>query len=190
MRIFTDKRPLTYLMLIVAAAASGWWLNRLHMEPVEDRKPLMEEFDYYLSVFTLDEMDKQGALKQTLLAENLYHYPDREQSTLTRPRLLFFEGDRTIWEISAQTGLIHDTDRSVSLNGEVHIQYTGESHTQDFEIFTDDLQVWQDGKVAETADPVRIVQEAGTTWSTGMRIELDLRRIHLLTDVRGDYVPW
>ncbi len=190
MRIFTDKRPLTYILLIAAVVASGWWLHRVDLGTIEYQAPVIEEFDYYLSVFTLDEMDAQGALKHTLLAENLYHYPDTEQSTLARPRLLFFEDNRRIWEISAQKGLILDTDRSVSLSGEVHIQYAGVIDNQDFEVFTDELQIWLDDKHAATADPVRIVQGAGTTWSTGMKVEFDLRRIHLLSDVRGDYVPW
>jgi lipopolysaccharide export system protein LptC len=190
MRIAPAKRPLAFALLIIAAAASGWWLYRVDVEPTEFREPVIEEFDYYMSAFELAEMDAQGGLKHTLVAENLYHYPEREQSTLASPRLVFFEDDRRVWEISSDQGLIHDSDRSVFLSGGVHIQYASVQENRDFEVFTDELRVWPDIRLAETADSVRIVKETGVTWSTGMRAELDLRRIHLLSDVRGTYDPW
>lgn len=184
-----DRRRVTLILLLVAAAVSGWWLYRGGDAAIEDEERIVDEFDYSLTDFELVEMDAQGELKHTLIAENLYHYPDRELSTVARPRLLFFEGSRKAWEISAVQGLIHEIDRSVLLSGEVHIRYASVRKNQDFEVFTDQLHVWPDDSLAETGDPVTIVQDNGVTLSTGMKAELGVRRIHLLSDVRSDYVP-
>jgi lipopolysaccharide export system protein LptC len=189
MRIMPERRLVTLFMLLIAAAASGWWLYRGDDAVIADSEPVHEEFDYSLTEFELVEMDAQGELKHALIAENLYHYPDTEQSTLARPRLLFYEDSRMAWEISAVQGLIRESDRSVLLSGEVHIRYASVSEIQDFEVFTDQILVWPDDRIAETGDPVRIEQDRGVTYSTGMRAEFDMRRIHLLSDVRSDYVP-
>lgn len=189
MRTLADFRLPAFALLLLAVAASGWWLYRDDVVPMEGRDSVVDEYDYSLSAFELLEMDEQGDLRHTLLAENMYHYPDREQSTLARPRLMFFENGRRAWEISSEQGLILESDRSVFLSGEVHIQYAGIVPNRDFEIFTDELHVWPDERLAETADPVRIVQEAGITWSTGMKAELEARRIHLLSEVRSSYDP-
>ncbi len=189
MRLLPERRLVTLILLLAAAAASGWWLYRDETVLTEDREPVIEGYDYSLSLFELIEMDAQGSLKHTLHAENLYHYPDREESTLARPRLIFYEDQRRVWEITAERGLIIEGDRSVFLSGEVHIQYASVAENRDFEVFTDELRIWPDESVAETADPVRIVQQTGVTWSTGMRAELAVRRIHLLSEVRGNYEP-
>ncbi len=189
MRLLPERRLITLVLLLSAAAASGWWLYRDESVSPGEREPVVEEYDYSLSRFELVEMDAQGGLKHTLHAENLYHYPDREESTLARPRLMFFEDERRVWEITADSGLILEADRSVFLSGEVHIQYAGVVENRDFEIFTDELHIWPDDSLAETADPVRIVQQSGVTLSNGLRAELDLRRIHLLSGVRGSYDP-
>lgn len=182
-------RSFTLVALLLAAVLSGWWFygNDSPDDKVSD--PISDDFDYFLSEFELLEMDDSGALKHTLVAENLYHYPDRKQSTLARPRMMFYEDSRMAWEISAEQGVIQDEDRRIFLSGDVRINYMSRRQGQDFEVFTEQLYVWPEEQRAETDDPVRIEQLSRTTWSTGMKAEFEVRRLDLLSDVRGRYEP-
>lgn len=177
------------MALLLAAAVSGWWMYGVDEPAGDAQAEAADDYDYFLSFFELVEMDDAGLLKHTLNAENLYHYPERELSTLKRPRLVFYDDSRKAWEITAEQGMIHEIDRSVQLSGEVHIQYASLREGHDFEIHTDELYVWPDQRRAETGEPVRIEQQQGVTWSTGMRAELDRRVLNLLSDVRGRYEP-
>lgn len=188
MRFSADRRVLLIGVLVLAAAAS-WWLARNQEAP---RLPLVGSGglpDYSLGDFLLTEMDEAGRPGHTLTAENLYHYAEREESLLTRPRMLFYEDDRAAWDISAERGLVSDTERSVFLSGDVQVRYAGATPERSFEIHTGELNVWPEDRRAETEDAVRIVQQSGITHSVGMSAELDLRRLHLSSQVRGRYEP-
>jgi lipopolysaccharide export system protein LptC len=182
-------RFITLLALLLAALLSGWWFYGADSPESQIPDTAVDDFDYFLSDFELAEMDQRGELKHTLIAENLYHYPDREQSTLAQPRMMFYEESRMAWKISAEQGIIQDEDRQVFLSGDVRINYMSQRPEQDFEIFTERLNVWQEEQRAETGDPVRIEQLSGTTSSTGMKAEFDVRRLDLLSEVRGHYEP-
>lgn len=178
----------TLLILFVAlAAALAWWS---HDEPAAPRSAADvtdEQPDYAMQDFLLRAMNENGRLGHTLAAENLYHYADREQSTLTRPHLLFYEEDRAVWDISAEHGLVSDSERSVLLSGDVQVHYTGTTPGRSFRIHTHELHVWPQERRAETDEAVSIVQQAGVTHSVGMRAELDPGRLYLPAQVRGQY---
>jgi lipopolysaccharide export system protein LptC len=183
-----DGRSLLILLVALAAALAWWWSR----DEAAVRGTAMqvdggEQADYAMRDFLLRAMNENGRLGHTLAAENLYHYADREQSTLTRPHLMFYEEDRAVWDISAEHGLVSDSERSVLLSGDVQVHYAGTAPERSFRIHTNELHVWPEDRRAETEAAVRIVQQAGVTRSVGMRAELDLRRLHLPAQVRGQY---
>lgn len=177
------------LVLIAFAAAAVWWWPRDH-DAVE-RPPVAasQQADYAMRDFHLIAMNADGRPGHTLAAQNLYHYADREQSTLTQPRMAFYEEDRPAWEISAEHGVVWDAEREVVLNGEVEVRYAGEAPANSFQIHTDELHVWPDDRRARTDEPVRIVQRSGVVHSVGMSADLDSRQLHLQSRVRGYYEP-
>lgn len=183
-----DGRVLLVLLVALAVAAMWWWPRG----PEDaDRPPVTasQQADYAMRDFHLIAMDADGRPGHTLAAQNLYHYADRAQSTLTQPRMQFYEEDRPAWEISAERGLVSDAEREVVLNGEVEVRYAGETPARSFEIHTDELHVWPDDRRAETDEAVRIVQQSGVVHSVGMTAELDQRRLRLESRVRGYYEP-
>lgn len=187
----SDRRSLLILALVAVAAAS-WWLTRggdgdrvTAMLPGGGPLP-----DYALVDFTLTEMDETGRPGHTLVAENLYHYPDRAESVLDRPRIRFFEEGREAWDVSAEQGVVSDADRSVFLSGDVRVRHhAGATPERGFQILTGELNVWPDERRAATGDAVTILHHGGITRSIGMTAELDARQVHLLSEVRSRYAP-
>lgn len=182
-----EGRALIVVLLIAAVAGVWWWsrdIDERGAEPVDGETP-----DYSMADFLLTETNVTGRPGHTLAAETLYHFPQRAESTLTEPRLQFFEEDRPAWEISARHGTVHDIEGSVLLEGEVHVQYAASAPGRGFEIHTEALYVWPDERRAETEAAVRIVQQSGTTDSIGMKADLEARRVRLLSRVRGHYDP-
>ncbi len=182
-----DGRALLILFVALAAALTWWWSRDEQAVQGAAVGSAGEQPDYAMRDFLLRAMNENGRLGHTLAAENLYHYADREQSTLTRPHMMFYEEDRAVWDISAEHGLVSDGDHLVSLSGDVQVRYTGTTPGRSFRIHTHELHVWPEERRAETEAAVSIVQQAGVTHSIGMRAELDPRRLYLPAQVRGQY---
>ena len=183
-----ERRAVILVVLIVVAALSWWWSQ-------DDRRPNgpapadVEDSDYSFTGFVASEMGPQGALAHTLSADQVTHYPDRDISVLSNPRLDFYEGPNRTWDIAARNGLVNEEDRTVLLSGEVHVAYAGTAPGAGFDLYTEELRVWPDIRRAESEKAVKIVQEAGVIDSVGLRAELDSRQLYLLSQVRGTYAP-
>jgi lipopolysaccharide export system protein LptC len=181
------ERALLFVLLVMAVAGAWWWSRDADAPDVG--AATSELPDYSMSGFRLTEMNAAGRPGHILVAETLYHYPDRAESVLTAPVLHFFEADRPVWEISAQHGTVSDNERTVLLEGEVQVRYSAASPERGFEIRTEELYVWPDERRAETEVAVRIIQQSGITDSIGMQADLEERRMRLLSQVRGRYDP-
>jgi len=188
-RGFSINGRVLLIAALIAIVAASWWIAGDRDTPRLPLTGASERPDYSMVDFTLTETDETGRLGHTLRAENLYHYAEREESLLTRPRLLFFEEDRPAWDISAEHGVVSDVERSVLLSGDVQVRYAGPTPERSFEIYTGELHVWPEERRAETADAVRIVQQSAVTDSIGMSADLDVRRLRLPSQVRGRYEP-
>jgi len=189
MRLSIDKRLLTVALLVAAAAASWWW-SRLQETPERGRIGTQEHRpDYYLTAFELTDMNAAGQVDRRLTADDMYHYPDSATSTLTRPRLLVYEDGRAAWDIAALRGIVAERARMISLLGDVVVRYHGADPSGDARMYTEELDVWPDSKLAETRADVRIEDRSGVTRATGMTVDLARRQAALHAQVRGEYAP-
>lgn len=189
MRLSVDLRLLTVVLLAAAAAASWWW-SRQQAGP--ERAPegaQADRPDYYLIGFDLAEMDAAGAVAHRLEADDVYHYPDSATSTLTRPRLIVYEDGRAAWDIAALRGTVSERERLINLQGDVRVNYHGVGPGEDVRMYTNELDVWPDSKLAETRAAVRIEERSGVTRGVGLSADLERRRTVLHADVRGEYAP-
>lgn len=189
MRLPIDKRLLT-LALLAAAAAASWWWSRLQEAPERGRVIARENApDYYLIGFELTEMNAVGEVQHRLSADDLYHYPDSATATLTRPHLLVYADGRWAWGIAAERGVAAERARLINLLGDVRVRYNGADPAEDVQMYTDELDVWPDAKLAETRAAVRIEDRSGVTRAVGLSADLARRQTVLHADVRGEYAP-
>ena len=184
-----DRRVVILSILVSVAVLSWWWSQEGQMPVMGTTAPSAEETDYSFTGLVVSDMDPAGALVETLSANRLSHYPDRGQSLLDSPQLVFYRGEVKAWDIVARNGVVQDTDRSAVLSGAVKVVYAGEAPGQGFDLYTDELQVWPDARRAETDRAVRIVRPGAVITSTGMQANLDTRVITLLSQVQGTYEP-
>ncbi|MCC6301691.1 MAG: LPS export ABC transporter periplasmic protein LptC [Gammaproteobacteria bacterium] len=189
MRLSVDKRLLTVALLAAAAAASWWWSQQQEAPGRAPETARGDRPDYYLTGFELTEMNAAGAVERRLDADDLYHYPDRATSTLTRPRLVVYEDGRAAWNIAALRGTASERERLINLQGDVRVNYSGVDPKEDMRMYTNELDVWPDSKLAETRAAVRIEDRAGVTRAVGMTADLARRRTLLHAEVRSEYAP-
>lgn len=189
MNIQIGKGPWIALLLMLVAGLSWWMLRSADPVSVSEGKKTRHEPDYYMEQFELTSLNELGEPAYRLDADNMLHYPDDDSATLERPHLVVFRGEKEFWDIRAESGLVTNSGESVLLQGEVIILRINSDHPQALEVHTSDLMVRPQEKFAETAAAVTIKDQRGVTRAVGMWADLNQRRVELLSNVRGDYVP-
>ncbi len=178
-------------LLLVAVAALSWWLQRSPGPELQQQASdqTQREPDYYMERFELTSLNQDGKPAYKLYADNMLHYSIDDSATLEKPHLVLFRNDEEFWDIRAESGLVSNGGESVLLEGEVIILRVNPTHAQALQVMTSDLTVRPRDKSAETSAKVTIKDDRGVTTAIGMRADLNQRRVMLLSNVRGTYVP-
>ncbi len=184
------SKGLWVALLLVLVAALSWWLQRsVETESQSSIDQVRHDPDYYMENFESTSLDEMGRPAYQLDAENMLHFPDDDSATLEKPHLIVFRGEEEFWDIRAESGLVLNKGESVILQGEVIILRVRPGHGEALQVYTSDLTVRPDEKYVETDAEVTIKDGQGVTRAVGMWADLNRRRVELLSNVRGTYVP-
>ncbi len=124
-----------------------------------------------------------GKLSETLHAQRLDHYPERNESVIAAPQLDMPGSDGKMWNISANTGvLVGDTEIRLQQN----VVAVDSTRTLSFQ--SEQLNYFSDKHIATTDAPVTLRHTADVTTAVGMRADLNTNRIELMRNVDSRYV--
>ncbi len=184
------SKGLWIALLLVLVAALSWWLQSSSVPGSQSTADQdRHEPDYYMEQFVTTSLNAMGQPAYKLYADNLLHYPDDDSATLEKPHLVVFRDEKEFWDIRADAGLVLNSGESVLLQGKVIILRVMPDDVEALQVTTSDLTVRPDDKYAETAAEVTIKDDRGVTTAVGMWADLNKRRVELLSNVRGTYVP-
>lgn len=178
-----------FLLLVLAAAATAWWLSRLGDGAERSQRLKAHEPDYYMENFTQTTMNAAGGPLHRLSAEMMLHYPDDDSTELVRPVLEVYNEAATPWRVRAEKGWVSANSDVVLLTGEVHIWRDSENGERELDVLTRDLRVLPRERYAETDKPTRIHAPGVLYTAVGMRAVFQEDRLELLSRVRGRHEP-
>ncbi|MFP5440746.1 MAG: LPS export ABC transporter periplasmic protein LptC [Gammaproteobacteria bacterium] len=205
------------LLLGVAVSHSlKYWPQRLPLMPAEQDTAASNEPDYRITNFHAIDLDENGRLRYELTAEQLTHYPQPERAELTAPQMVFYRntsadtGASTTgtdapasqqqqpvavdpWQLTAVRGSIADGGDRLDLEGDVRVSRAGTGGDRPGDmgmtLETARLTVFGKQEVATTDSPVFLNGDRAQLHGVGMQIDLKKGQMHLLSQVRGYYVP-
>ncbi|MFT3847560.1 MAG: LPS export ABC transporter periplasmic protein LptC [Propionivibrio sp.] len=142
--------------------------------------------DYIVGDATLSKLDTTGALKYTLTAKDIRHYPDDDSTDLIAPSVLYLDADKPPLTMTSDTGHVSKDGDQVDLHGNVHIRRTASPKEPELNAYMPELTVLPDDEKAFTEHPVRITRGAAS-WvtGTGMKVDNKARTYVLESQVRG-----
>ena len=183
-------RLLLTLVLLVAAAVSGWsvWTHRPERRVVATAE---ERSDYTLHDFELVVLDKQGRESFTLRAPELTRSPGDRTMSLATPLFLIPgspDTSNTGWEVRSRTGWVSAGATEVRLRGNVEARTMG-TPTRPTTVRTEQLNLFPDANRATSATPVTLTQPGSILRGQGMTLLLDSRRVQFASNVKVRYVP-
>ena len=173
---------------LLALAAGSWWLRQGEEDTTPRQAHPAHTPDYWIDGLSARTMDAQGRPRRLLQAESMRHFPDDDSTELTRPELTLLEAEGPPWRIRSELGWVSPDGELVLLQGEVHIERSGDGEARPLHLVTRDLRVQPKDEYAETEQAVRI--DSGPHWLESNGLQAWLRepvRIKLLADVRGHY---
>jgi len=180
-------RWLGWTLLILVSAISTAWLywqeDAISVRPTDTHLA-----DYTLHDFTLTRFDPNGMILQKLQAVQASHYPAANTQFET-VEIWLYQDRQPIWYIQAERGEISEDNSELWLLGHTRLLRQTDKPTEQLEILTADVHLWQDREYLETAAPTTIINAQGTTKGVGMQAWLATRQLQLISQVQGFYLP-
>ncbi|WP_283189901.1 LPS export ABC transporter periplasmic protein LptC [Pseudomonas sp. PMCC200344] len=181
------RKFLVFGCIAAIFAAVGYWNispERFLDQPVA--KIDETAIDYYAINAHSVQYLPDGKLQYEMTSDKVEHLKATEVTLLTNPDLNMFRGTEFPWHIQSEHGEVNPDGTQVELIDSVRITRLDEKNRKTL-ITTTRMTVFPQQQYAQTEQPVRIDGAGGVSTGKGMKAYLKESRIHLLSNVRGQY---
>lgn len=185
-----SKKIRNFLLFGVIAAlflAVGYW--NISPERFLD-KPVAQVdqsvIDYYATNAYSVQFLPDGKVQHEMTADKVEHLKASEVTLLTNPDMNLYRGTEFPWHVTSLRGEVNPDGTQVELIDSVRVARTDEQN-RDTIITSSRMTVFPQQQYAQTEQDVRIDGAGGVSTGKGMKAYLKESRIHLLSNVRGQY---
>ncbi|MGI0015718.1 MAG: LPS export ABC transporter periplasmic protein LptC, partial [Nitrososphaera sp.] len=126
-------------------------------------------------------------LKNRIQADYIVHFPGDDSTKLLRPRLEIYNGNARPWHVTAERGWVNANHAVILLYGEVHVWRNDGKEERELEVITTNLRVLPKTEYAETNNAATIITPSSITNGIGMRANLGIERLELLSKIKSRY---
>ncbi len=141
---FDLRRGLLAVLLLTAAIASWWFLQRITEPAPSLAAGESQEPSYYIDNFKATVMNEEGQRKYTLAADTMQHFEYNETLRLDNPHLIRYTVGRVPIHTTADLAWFDDNKKEILMTGNVKITRTGSSSDQNSEMSTLKLRILLD----------------------------------------------
>jgi lipopolysaccharide export system protein LptC len=181
------RNILLFSCIAVLFAAVGYW--NISPERFLD-KPVAKVDESTIDYYALNAHSVQflpdGRLQYEMTSDKVEHLKASEVTLLTNPDLNMFRGTEFPWHVQSEHGEVNPDGTQVELIDSVRITRFDEKNRRTL-ITTTRMTVFPQQQYAQTDQPVSIDGAGGVSTGIGMKAYLKESRIHLLSNVRGQY---
>ena len=180
----------TWFPLLVLALLAGltFWLDRIVQPQVADRdRPLHHDPDYVVHGLSGMSMDARGALKHTLSAKKMTHFPDDDTTNLIAPKFVTYTESRSPMTVTAREATVSANGENIYFNDDVRVVRGAMTGQSELVLETSYLHVIPDDNVAKTDRPVTIRNASAVVTASGLELNSETRILQLHGRVRGIY---
>ena len=181
------RKFLVFGCIAAIFAAVGYW--NISPERFLDKPPVTSvetPIDWYATNTHTLQYLPDGRLQYEMKSDKVEHLKATEVTLLTNPDLNMFRGTEFPWHVQSEHGEVNPDGTQVELIDSVRITRFDEKNRKTL-ITTTRMTVFPQQQYAQTEQPVRIDGAGGVSTGKGMKAYLKESRIHLLSNVRGQY---
>ncbi len=175
------------LLLLLALIGLTYWLRLANELPSPQRDGKhRHDPDYIVYDGTLRKIDATGALKYTLTAKEIVHFPDDDSTEMKAPNFVQYNPSKPTMRMKADFGRMSRDGEQVDLYDNVRLHRAATAKDPETIGTTTQLTILPDEEKAYTREPVLITQ--GKSMIKGVGLQVDGRKQTYLLESRASAV--
>ena len=174
--------PLIFLL------GAAYWLN-LQVQPLPPKEDSSKRHDpdFIVTNFSAMTLNELGTPRFIVAAQKMVHYPDDSTTILEAPRLTSLSPGSPTLYASATSGSISGKGDEIFLRDDVKITRAASATQSEMVFTTTYLHVLPERDLADTDQPVTLVDANNRVTAVGMHINNKTRVINLLAQVNSEH---
>lgn len=183
------KQAIWLFVALASLACSGWYFASSTPLNTLDEHTLSTTADVTVHDLTIHQYDSNGQLSHYLHTPLMRHIPENNTHWFKTPHIIIAQQNQAPWEIHAQQATAINGGQQISFDKHVVVRQKKDGHSEESTFKTEQITYYPKDKLAMTLLDVIYEQPGTTVRSTGMKAYLADKRIQLLSQARGSYVP-
>lgn len=202
-----DRRTWLVIVVLAVVAFAAWmevWLMRARNTSDDFVGP--PRSDYTMNNFTLDALDTQGAYAFSVRGPRMARRGDDGSIYVAEPDYEIIDNGSNTWKGTSDSAWVDKDGNVMKLEGHVLMHRVPSEKVDRVDIDTSDLTITTDPKLKdarghplanaphrdkrmETAAPTKIWNESTVSTGVGMKADLDLKTVEMLSEVHMISLP-
>ena len=182
------KQVTWFFLTLIILVGSGWYYSksaRIHL----DRDALANSIESTVSHLKVRQFNTEGTLTNLLTTPKMQHIQSGDIYLLHSPHILVSQEEQPPWNIHSESARSFDGGKRITFTGNVVVHQKRGDTSQESTLKTEEVTYFPKEKKASTDLLVTYQQPGNIIQSTGMNAYLDEKRVELLHQARGSYVP-
>jgi lipopolysaccharide export system protein LptC len=143
--------------------------------------------DTFIIQATYIHLDPTGHVQSKFSTPQVVHYAKNNRSEFSSPHIVIYDQERRPWVINAAHGQSLFGTQQIKLWGNVKVQHLTLQQQSDLTLLTSTLKYFPEQQLAQTDQPVTIIQPGMVVNSVGLKADLKSAAVQLLSNVRARY---
>ncbi|USQ13211.1 LPS export ABC transporter periplasmic protein LptC [Legionella lytica] len=183
------KQGIWFFLVLIALAGSGWYYSHSSRLLRLDSETLANSVDTTISRVKVRQFDDKGSLTTLLATPKMRHVQKGDMYFFKKPHILVSQDKQPPWDIRSNHAKSFDGGQRIVFIGDVIVHQTQGDNVQGSTLKTEEVTYYPNEKKASTDLLVTYEQPGNIIQSKGMNAYLDEKRVELLHQARGSYVP-
>ncbi|WP_392536820.1 LPS export ABC transporter periplasmic protein LptC [Legionella sp. 227] len=184
------KQLMWLFFTLILLACSGWYYGSRSTTMIRlDRDTLANSVDTTISNVTVRQFNQQGMLANILTAPLMQHIQNGNIYLFQTPHIIVSQEEQAPWDISSKKAKSFEGCKRITFTGNVIVRQQKGNNSQESTLRTEEVTYFPKEKKASSDVLVTYEQPGNIIQSTGMNAYLDEKRVELLHQARGSYVP-
>lgn len=183
------KQALWAFITLFCLACSSWYFASSKPMIKLDQKTLSTTTDMTINHLVVHQFDSQGQLANSLITPLMHHIALNDTHVLKKPYIMIAQENQPAWEIHAEQATSLHGGQEITFNKNVIIHQAQDEQTLESTLKTESMTYFPKDKLASTILEVTYERPGNIVQSTGMKAYFAEKRVLLLSNARGTYVP-
>ncbi|MCE0724261.1 MULTISPECIES: LPS export ABC transporter periplasmic protein LptC [Legionella] len=183
------KQFMWLFFTLILLACSGWYYSHSKTLIRLDSETLANSVDTTISNVIVRQFNQQGLLANQLTSPFMQHIQKDNVYLFQNPHIVVSQEEQAPWDISSIKAKSFEGGKQITFTGNVVVHQKKGNNSQESTLKTEEVTYYPKEKKASSDVLVTYEQPGNIIQSTGMNAYLDEKRVELLHQARGSYVP-